>query len=146
MMLKPLGLLLLLVVNIKPAEAHQTYYFEECDAYGIREKYSPGYYNDDGRYVRGGIKVNRYKIPCDTAPQQVHYQHQQPQNQYPYPYQPPIQQAVQTQGGKCDKLSRVGLLSLGGGIAGRYIAPSNKTILGTSIGAISGALLGSQLC
>ena len=40
MTLKPLVLLLLLVVNIKPAEAQQTYYFEECDLYGIREKYS----------------------------------------------------------------------------------------------------------
>ena len=92
MTLKPLVLLLLLVVNIKPAEAQQTYYFEECDAYGIREKYSPGYYDENGRYVRGGIKVNRHRIPCDTTPQQVHYQHQHPQNPYPYPYQPPIQQ------------------------------------------------------
>ena len=33
------------------------------------------------------------------------------------------------------------ILALGGGIAGRYI-PSNKTILGTSLGAISGAVLG----
>ena len=150
MKLRMVAMVLLVLTGIKPAQSQSTLYFEECDAYGIQEKYSPGYYNEAGRYVRGGIRVNRERIPCGSEYKQVHYPHHNHQpTAYPYPYPPqkqPIQQTINTSNTRCDKLSRVGLLSLGGGIAGRYIAPSNKTILGTSIGAISGALLGSQLC
>ena len=46
-------------------------------------------------------------------------------------------------------LARMGLGGILGGVAGRYAVggrKSNKTILGTSIGAAAGALLGRATC
>lgn len=49
---------------------------------------------------------------------------------------------------RCDQLSRMGLGALGGGLAGRYLVggrKSSKTVLGTTVGAVGGLLVGRVL-
>ena len=48
-----------------------------------------------------------------------------------------------------DKLARMGVGGVLGGIAGRYAVggkKSDKTILGTTIGAVAGSLVGAATC
>ena len=143
--------------------------FHEQHCYENVERYIPGYYRANGRYVSAKVKNKRRKVGCDqaqTAPasygssfhgsfeggniahgyHQPHYPQQQT-NYYPQQQQPIVINQPQNQ---CNgKLLRMGIGALGGGLAGRYAVggrKSSNTILGTVLGAGAGTLIGRATC
>lgn len=147
--------------------------FHEQHCYENVERYVPGYYKANGRYVSAKVKNKRRKVGCDqaqTAPasyggsfygsfgnsdiahgyHQPHYPQQQTnyyQQQYPQQQQPIVINQPQNQ---CNgKLLRMGIGAVGGGLAGRYAVggrKSSNTILGTVLGAGAGSLIGRATC
>ena len=137
---------------------HQPMTGETCRAFRYEETYVPGYTNGNGRWVKGGIQLRKERIACAPGGYGVahaphHYGHPAP---YPVPYPQQQQQAGQpiVVNGPAPQrcggtLARMGLGGILGGVAGRYAVggrKSNKTILGTSIGAAAGALIGRATC
>ena len=137
----------------------------ECKSYQITESYERGGLNPSGIYQRGEVRTTRRRVPCTNAgwksahysphhhaPVPYGYGHPYPQH-YPTHQAPAAAQAVQVNSapavaGQCDQLTRMGLGALGGGIAGRYLVggrKSSKTVLGTTVGAVSGLLVGRVL-
>lgn len=49
-----------------PSVAHsqQTSYYQTCTAY--RESYTPGYYDQNGNYIRGNVYTQSYNVPCGS--------------------------------------------------------------------------------
>ena len=145
-----------------PAVAQHQKTFETCRAYRHTEIYEPGRINANGSYVRGRVNSNRDRIDCTpdgytTAHMGHHYGHLPAGYPYPVPMPYPQQQAggqpivVNTPSPpECGgKLVRMGLGGILGGVAGRYVVggrKSNKTILGTTIGAVAGSLVGRATC
>ena len=144
--------------------------FHEQHCYENVERYVPGYYKANGRYVSARVKNKRRKVGCDqaqTAPasygssfhgsfedrniahgyHQPHYPQQQT-NYYPQQQQQPI--IINQPQNQCNgKLLRMGIGALGGGFAGRYAVggrKSSNTILGTVLGAGAGSLIGRATC
>lgn len=137
----------LLLITAQPSFAHHhVSFFQECEAYEIEEKYLKGRYDAHGNYIRGKVTSHRTRVPCPTT---LISHHPYPPQQHQYPAQPP-QNYIQTsrEPSRCDGLSRVLIGGLGGGIAGRYIGGGTKsrhTIRNTTIGAVTGGLLGRLL-
>ncbi len=160
------SLLLASLVAIAPTAAfahHQPTTGETCRAFRYEETYVPGYTNGNGRWIKGGIQLRKERIACapggygvGNAPAPVvahhpHYTH----TPVPMPQQQDQPLVVNNQSSapqqqRCGGvLARMGLGGILGGVAGRYAVggrKSNKTILGTSIGAAAGALLGRATC
>ena len=129
---------------------------ETCTAYRRTETYKPGHYNEYGTWVTGRVVRGQVEIPCSTyetpAPVVAHHPHYNPapapQGQQVLVNAPTTAASAPHQlcGGK---VVRMGLGGILGGLAGRYAvggSKSNKTILGTTIGAATGALLGRATC
>ena len=147
-----------------PAGAQHQRTFETCRSYRHTETYVPGRINANGRYEQGEVRTKRRRIDCapdgyTTAHGGHHYGH--PPAGYPYPVPVPYPQHQGGGGGQpvvvnnssapeCGgKLVRMGLGGILGGVAGRYAVggrKSNKTILGTTIGAVAGSLVGRATC
>ena len=145
--------------------------FHEQHCYENVERYVPGYYRANGRYVSARVKNKRRKVGCDqaqTAPtsyggsfygsfgnsdiahgyHQPHYPQQQT-NYYPQQQQQQPIVINQPQNQCNGKLLRMGIGALGGGLAGRYAVggrKSSNTILGTVLGAGAGSLIGRATC
>lgn len=163
---------LLTTVSFSGVDAKAEYQvFHEQHCYENVERYVPGYYKANGRYVSAKVKNNRRKVGCDQA-QSIptsyggsfhgsfgnsniahgyHSPHQQNnyyQQQYPQQQQQPI--IINQPQNQCNgKLLRMGLGALGGGFAGRYAVggkASSNTILGTVLGAGAGTLIGRATC
>ena len=131
---------------------------ETCNAYRYTETYKPGHYLPSGTWVSGRIVQGQVEIPCSSygTPARVvahhpHYSHApvpMPQQQA----QPLVvnnQATAPQQQGCAGTLARMGLGGILGGVAGRYAVGgrnSNKTILGTSIGAAAGAFIERATC
>lgn len=49
----------------------QTNVYEEC--FKHVEKYTPGYYDGQGRYIRGQVRVVKERVPCRTSQSREHY-------------------------------------------------------------------------
>ena len=151
----------------EPAKAQQQSDFVQCKSFHITENYEPGGLNSKGIYERGSVRTTRRRIPCTNAGwESAHYSHHHhapvpygygyPQQQYQQQYQqqqpvqnrPPV--VVNVPQNQCQgKLLRMGLGAVGGGFAGRYAVggkKSNKTVLGTTLGAVAGSLLGRVTC
>ena len=143
----------------EPADAHNQTEIIECNSYHITENYEPGGLNSRGVYERGSVSTTRRRIPCTNAgwgsahhsPHHhapVPYEYGHPQQQQQYQQQQPV--VVNVPQNQCQgKLLRMGLGAVGGGFAGRYAVggkKSNKTVLGTTLGAVAGSLLGRITC
>lgn len=144
------SLLTLLVLLPGPVLAQyptsQTY--ETCRSYRHTETYEPGRIDAHGNYERGNVRTRSNRISC--APR---WHHPTPDPQYipvPVPsHQPQQTQSVPTDPRCSGKLARMGLGGILGGLAGRYAVGgkrSNKTVLGTTIGAFAGSLVGRATC
>ena len=136
--------------------------FHEQHCYENVERYVPGYYRANGRYVSARVKNKRRKVGCDqaqTAPtsyggsfygsfgnSDIAHGYHQPH--YPQQQQQPI--VINQPQNQCNgKLLRMGIGALGGGLAGRYAVggrKSSNTILGTVLGAGAGTLIGRATC
>lgn len=135
-----------------PGALAQTRTVEEtCNAYRYEETYIPGHADTNGRWIKGRTQVQRQRIAC--APRGSQIAHHQPAYAPPPAYQhhrsqQPIQ--VNVRRDECEgKLMRMGLGAIGGGFAGRYAVGGKKskyTILGTTIGAAAGSLIGRATC
>ena len=145
-----------------PALAHHNHHLvTSCDAYRVVKRYVPARFNRHGALVGGYWKTKRKcahptrTLLVSTPHHQhihsayIHYHHAPAPvvRSAPTVVQQPVAQAPVAQ---CEgKLARMGLGGILGGVAGRYAVgsrKSNKTILGTSIGAAAGALLGRATC
>ena len=114
-----------------PALAYgQTNVYEECKRYIHKEKYIPGYYDNQGNYRSGKIRRYKERVPCGPSGgyHNSNYQPQQPQR--------PV---------GCNRGSRVASGILGGGIAAMV---SKQDAYGWSIplGVISGVALDRAGC
>ena len=145
-----------------PALAHHNHHFvTSCDSYRVVKRYVPARFNRHGALVGGYWKTKRKcahptrTLLVRTPHHQhihsayIHYHHAPAPvvRSAPTVVQQPVAQAPVAQ---CeDKLARMGVGSVLGGVVGRYAVggkKSNKTILGTSIGAAAGALIGRATC
>ena len=121
-------------------EAHSRTFLEACEQYEVTETYIPGTMVN-GSYSRGHVDYTRNRVPCGGV--------YQPTYHYPRQYQQP-QQPIVVQQAHCNgKILRMGLGAIGGGFAGRYAVggkKSNKTVLGTTLGAVAGSLIGRATC
>ena len=145
-----------------PALAHHNHHLvTSCDSYRVVKRYVPARFNRHGALVGGYWKTKRKcahptrKLLVRTPHHQhihsayIHYHHAPAPvvRSAPTVVQQPVAQAPVAQ---CeDKLARMGVGSVLGGVVGRYAVggrKSNKTILGTSIGAAAGALIGRATC
>ena len=145
-----------------PALAHHNHYLvTSCDSYQVVKRYVPARFNRHGALVGGYWKTKRKcahpkrTLLVSTPHNQhihsayIHYHHAPAPvvRSAPTVVQQPVAQAPVAQ---CEgKLARMGVGGVLGGIAGRYDVggrKSNKTILGTSIGAAAGALIGRATC
>ena len=145
-----------------PALAHHKHHFvTSCDSYRVVKRYVPARFNRHGALVGGYWKTKRKcahptrTLLVSTPHNQhiysayIHYHHAPAPvvRSAPTVVQQPVAQAPVAQ---CeDKLVRMGVGSVLGGVVGRYAVggkKSNKTILGTSIGAAAGALIGRATC
>lgn len=150
-------ILLLLIPVLVPQAAvahHHSRTFERCSTTRTTETYIPGYQDEYGYYRKGSIQVDQQELACAPAAPVGYYSHQYQQPQYQYAPQQqqqasqPTVVAVQEQ--RCEgQLMRMGLGAIGGGFAGRYAVggkKSNKTVLGTTLGAVAGSLIGRATC
>ena len=145
-----------------PALAHHNHHLvTSCDSHRVVKRYVPVRFNRHGALVGGYWKSKRkcahptrtlwvrtpYHQHIHSA--YIHYHHAPVPvvRSAPIVVQQPVAQAPVAQ---CEgKLARMGVGGVLGGIAGRYAVggrKSNKTILGTSIGAAAGALIGRATC
>ena len=145
-----------------PALAHHNHHLvTSCDPYRVVKRYVPARFNRHGALVVGYWKAKRkcahptrtllvitpYHHHIHSA--YIHHHHAPAPvvRSAPTVVQQPVAQAPVAE---CEgKLARMGLGGILGGVAGRYAVggrKSNKTILGTSIGAAAGALLGRATC
>lgn len=145
-----------------PALAHHNHHLvTSCDSYRVVKRYVPARFNRHGALIGGYWKTKR-KCAYPTQKQLVstlhhghihsayiHYHHSPASviRTAPTVVQQPFAQAPAAQ---CEnKLARMGVGGVLGGLVGRYAVggrKSNKTILGTSIGAAAGALIGRATC
>ena len=141
-----------------PALAHHNHHLvTSCDSFRVVKRYVPARFNRHGALVGGYWKTKRKcahptrTILVRTSHHQhihsayIHYHHAPAPvvRSAPTVVQQPL--VAQCEG----KLARMGVGGVLGGIAGRYAVggrKSNKTILGTSIGAAAGALIGRATC
>lgn len=145
-----------------PALAHHNHHLvTSCDSYRVVKRYVPARFNRHGALVGGYWKTKRKCAhPTQTLlvstplhhhihSAYIHYHHAPAPvvRSAPTVVQQPVAPAPVV---RCeDKLARMGVGGVLGGIAGRYAVggkKSDKTILGTSIGAAAGALLGRATC
>ena len=145
-----------------PALAHHNHYLvTSCDSYRAVKRYVPARFNRHGVLVGGFWKTKRKCAhPTRTlllsTPHHghinsayIHYHHAPSPvvRSAPTVVQQPVAQAPVEQ---CEgKLARMGVGGVLGGIAGRYAVggkKSDKTILGTTIGAVAGSLVGAATC
>ena len=145
-----------------PALAHHNHHLvTSCDSYRVVKRYVPARFNRHGALVGGYWKTKRKcahptrTLLVSTPHNQhihstyIHYHHAPaPVVRFaPKVVQQPVAQASVA---RCeDKLARMGVGGVLGGIAGRYAVggkKSNKTILGTTIGAVTGSLVGAATC
>ncbi len=145
-----------------PALAHHNHHLvTSCDSYRVVKRYVPARFNRHGALVGGYWKTKRkcahptQTLLVSTPHHQhihsayIHYHHAPAPvvRSAPTVVQQPVAQALVDQ---CeDKLARMGVGGVLGGIAGRYAVggkKSDKTILGTTIGAVAGSLVGAATC
>ena len=163
------GLTALFLTTTTVHAHHQRQVLEECKRYRVTETYQPGEVDSYGNYKRGRLMTERQRLHCppnhyETAhygghhptpynhPQMSHYPPYYPHTQPTRPQGQPIivnSPAAPPQNQCGGKLVRMGLGGVLGGLAGRYAVggrSSNKTILGTTIGAVTGSLVGRATC
>ena len=54
-----------LIVSPTPVFAQQTNTFQVCRQY--QENYVPGYYNNNGNYIQGGVQTTELTVNCQTG-------------------------------------------------------------------------------
>ena len=61
-------LILLVSLLLSPLPVFsQVNVYEECNRYIYKERYIPGYYTNQGKYVSGTIEKHREKVPCGSS-------------------------------------------------------------------------------
>ena len=147
-----------------PALAHHQQVRETCNAYRYTETYRPGRYDHNGTWIGGRVVEGQVEIPCPAYGGEVahavhHHSHSYPAA-VPYPRQQQPQQAnpvlINNQAAgavppqRCGGvLARMGIGGILGGVAGRYAVGGKKsknTVLGTTVGAMAGSLVGRATC
>ncbi len=156
--MKSLLLLTSLVFLAPPAAfAHHQQVRETCTIYKYTETYKPGHYLPNGIWVAGRVVRGKDAIPCSPygggVPVALHPNYAHIPVPMPQQHATPLMvnnQSSAQQHQRCGGvIARMGLGGILGGVAGRYAVggrSSSKTILGTSIGAATGALLGRATC
>ena len=151
-------LLLASLMSMAPTAAfahrHHQVVRETCTAYRRTETYNPGHYDQQGNWVGGGVVQGQVAIPClsyGNAVPVAHYAH----STVPMPQQQAQPLVVNNQSSAPQQqscggvIARMGLGGILGGVAGRYAVggkKSNHTVLGTTIGAAAGSLIGRATC
>ena len=54
-----------LIASPTPVFAQQTNTFQVCRQY--QENYVPGYYNNNGNYIQGGVQTTELTVNCQTG-------------------------------------------------------------------------------
>ena len=137
-----LALLLLPLFVAGPAFAggprvrhRQVHYEERC--YKNVEKYTPGYYNSHGTYMRGRVTVRRKEVPC----RRIQYVPQVRPNRYYEDSHPNV-------GGRVDDNSCIEGSILGGilgGGAGAAASRGDGRLWAIPLGIVGGAMVGCQV-
>ncbi|RNC88849.1 MAG: glycine zipper 2TM domain-containing protein [Synechococcus sp. YX04-3] len=153
-------LLLASLVSMAPTAAfahHHQQVRETCTAYRRTETYKPGHYLPNGIWVSGRVVEGQVEIPCSPygggvpVAHHPHYTH----SPVPLPQQQAQPLVVNNQSStpqqqRCGGvIARMGLGGILGGVAGRYAVGGKKsrhTVLGTTIGAAAGSLIGRATC
>ena len=151
-------LLLASLMSMAPTVAfahhHHQVVRETCTAYRHTETYKPGHYDQQGNWVGGRVVQGQVAIPClsygDAVPV-AHFAH----TPVPMPQQQAQPLVVNNQSSAPQQqscggvIARMGLGGILGGVAGRYAVGGKKsshTVLGTTIGAAAGSLIGRATC
>ena len=164
-MMRKTALLLLIGLGFAPAApalAHHNHHLvTSCDSYWVVKRYVPARFNRHGALV-GGYWKSKRKCAHPTRTLLVstpHHQHIH--SAYIHYHLAPVpvartaptvvqQPVAQAPVARCaGKLARMGVGGVLGGIAGRYAVggrKSDKTILGSTIGAVAGSLVGAATC
>lgn len=151
----PLIASLVLVTPTASFAHHYQQVRETCRATRYTETYKPGHYLHDGTWISGRVVQDQVAIPCSPSrgsgqmsPQianpvrPVPTYHSQPvivNNETPAPHRQSCRGVI----------ARMGLGGILGGVAGRYSVGGRKskhTVLGTTIGAAAGSLIGRATC
>ena len=151
----PLIASLVLITPTASFAHHYQQVRETCRATRYTETYKPGHYLHDGTWVSGRVVQDQVEIPC--SPSVVSGQ-MSPQIENPlrpvltYQSQPVIvnNETPAPHRQSCrGVIARMGLGGILGGVAGRYAVGGKKskhTVLGTTIGAAAGSLIGRATC
>ena len=153
-------LLLASLMSMAPTAAfahHHQVVRETCNAYRYTETYKPGHYLPNGIWVSGRIVQGQVEIPCHSYGGGVPVAHhpQYVNSPVPLPQQQAQPLVVNNQSSapqqqRCGGvIARMGLGGILGGVAGRYAVGGKKsrfTVLGTTIGAAAGSLIGRATC
>ena len=101
--------------------------YRENYCYKNTERYIPGYYNDNGTYIRGRVNVTRERVPCGYR---SHHEHIE-QNHH------------QTDNNSCIEGSILGGI-LGGGI-GAAASRGDGRWWAIPLGVVGGSMVGCQV-
>ena len=160
-----------LVLGPAPAFAHHKHHLvsvahhphhrvTSCNSYKVVKRYMPARYNSYGQLVGGRWKTKRKcahptRTLLVSSPyhRHIHSPHIHPHASMPVVVQEQmvVYQPVATAPLKrCeDKLARIGVGGVLGGVVGRYAvggSKSSKTVLRTTLGAVAGSLVGAVTC
>ena len=110
-----------------PALAYgQTNVYEECKRYIHKERYIPGYYDNQGNYRSGSIKRYRERVPCGPSSTSNHHSPQQPHT-------------------SCNRGGRVVSGLIGGGLAA-LVSKKDAYVWSIPLGLVSGVALNRAGC
>ena len=113
-----------------PALAYgQTNVYEECKRYIHKERYIPGYYDNQGNYRSGSIKRYRERVPC--GPSSGGQYHSPQQQQHPHT--------------SCNRGGRVVSGLIGGGLAA-LVSKKDAYVWSIPLGLVSGVALNRAGC
>jgi hypothetical protein len=146
----------LAVVSPTAAFAHHYQQAREtCRASRFTETYRPGHYLQNGTWVAGRVVHDQISIPCtpsgvavQVSPHNANSLGLMPQHQTQHVLVNNESTAPQLQSCR-GVVTRMGLGGILGGVAGRYAVGGKKskhTVLGTTIGAAAGSLIGRATC
>ena len=160
-----------LVLGPAPAFAHHKHHLvsvahhphhlvTSCNSYKVVKKFVPARFNRYGQLVGGHWKTKRKcahptRTLLVSSPyhRHVHSTHIHHHTSVPVVTKEPRvvhQQVATAPANRCeDKLARMGVGGLLGGVVGRYAvggSKSSNTVLGTTVGAVAGSLVGAATC
>lgn len=141
------ALLLLPLIFAGPAVAgghvvrgqRNVYHEEYC--YKNVERYTPGYYNEYGTYMRGRVKVRKKRVPCNRYHAPSYMPHTTP-NSFPR-YEESNPNVDRVDENSCVEGSVLGGI-LGGG-AGAALSRGDGRWWAIPLGIVGGSMVGCQI-